>query len=1077
MSLRHSMGIFLNIAALMAAGTAGAAEVKLLRDPDVAGNTLVFTYARDIWKASVSGGEAVRITSFQGREGNPHLSPDGRWVAFTGEYEGNIDVYVTSIDGGAPRRLTYHPMGDNVVGWSPDGRSVLFASGRNQAPRGWPQLFTVSAEGGMPSPLPMPRARNGSYSEDGTSLVYRRADQWDPGWRNYRGGQNQPLVVVNLETLAERDLPWDNSLDLEPHWQGDSIYYLSNQSEVNNVYRVSADGGRVEAVTEHDDFDVTGFAIDGDTLVYEYRGDLMRQSLTGGDSRPIRISLDADFPWNRPHWEDVSGDIESANLSPTGQRAVFVARGDVFTVPKEHGAVRNLTDSSGSRENNAAWSNDGQRIAWFSDAAGEYNLVIADQYGAEEEVIELAGTGYYSELLWSPDDRYLVFADQAQQLWLADRESGRARVIDNQPIVNVEVRMTPSWSPDSAYLAYARQGDNFYRSLVVYSIEDEEPVALTEGLADLRNPVWDAAGEMLYVAASTNYGPAASWLDLTSVAFTPTFDLYYLPLNSDVASPLLPRSDEEAGSDDSSSEEGDDEESEVTVNVEMNGAASRMLPIGESGRISSLMAGKAGEIFFLKQQDDKQHLYKYSFEEREATSLASDVAEFRVSADGAELLVRTGSQWRIFSSGGPMGDDAHTLDTSLRKLVDNAAEWRQIFREAWRLQRDFFYVRNLHGADWDAMYEAYEPLVQYVKHAADMTFLLDNLGAETSIGHSYTGNGDLPDAGESHVGLLGADIEASDDGFRFGRIYRGESWFPDDQARAPLGLLGNAVREGDYLLAVNGRSLDAGANLYAAFRGTEGQQTRLTISRDGRERNASDVTVVPIGNDGALRQNAWVEDNRRRVDEASDGRLAYVWVPNTAENGFEYFNRYYFAQSRRQGAIIDERFNHGGFIAEYIIDILRREHMGYFNNQFAPDRPMVAPSNAILGPKVMLINEMSGSGGDMLPWMFRFHDIGTLIGKRTWGGLVGIWGVPLLVDGTRMTAPRSGFYTREGEWAVENEGVAPDVDVEASTADFANGRDTQLERAIDIAMQQLETDAPTLIGQPEDPIRVPGGSR
>lgn len=1055
-----------------------ASEVKLVREPDLSGETLVFTYARDIWKTSLAGGEVTRITSFQGQEAHPSISPDGQWVAFTGEYEGNQDVYVTAISGGEPRRLTFHPAADSVVGWSPDGQSVLFSSGRNNAPRAWQQLFTVSVDGGMPQQLPMNRAFDGAFSADGKHLVYRRSGLWDAGWRNYRGGQNQPLRLIDLEDLSERDLPWNNSLDLKPQWQGEFIYFLSNREQVDNVFRVPENGGPVEQLTNHRDFDVKGFSIDGDNLVYEYRGGLYHKSL-GGEPRPVSISLDADFPWNRPHWEDVSGDIESANVSPKGKRAVFVARGDVFTVPAEHGDARNLTDSSGSREVAAAWSNDGQRIAWFSDASGEYRLVTADQYGKQQKEIELAGTGFYSELQWSPDDNYLVFSDQKQQLWLADLAAGNARVVAQQPVVDPDWSMAPGWSPDSRYLAYSVQGDSFFRSLMIYDVKDGKTHRITDGMADVRFPVWDKSGDRLYFAASTDFGPHAAWLDLSSVAFTPHYGIYYFLLTDEAKSPLLPQTDdEEADSEDDGKDDGEDkkdkkEKSVPEVKIAFGDIPQRVLPLGESGRISELKTGKEGELFFLKVIDDKTALFKYSLEDREATSLAADVGQYHLSADGEQILVKTGEEWQLFSSAEPLGDEAKTLNIELAKLVDNAAEWQQIFREAWRFQRDYFYVINLHGADWDFVYETYQPLVRYVRHAADMTYLLDNLGAETSVGHSFTNDGDLPDVGEGKVGLLGADLELTGKGFRFKRIFRGESWYPDDQESAPLAKLAGQVREGDYLLAVNGRPISQDANLFAAMRGTEGKQTRLTISRTGQAADASDVTVVPIASERNLRRNAWVEDNRKRVDEASGGKLAYVWVPDTAEQGFEYFNRYFFAQSKRQGVVVDERFNHGGFIAEYIIDILRRERNGYFNNQMNPDSPMTSPGSGIWGPKVMLINEVSGSGGDMLPHMFRFYGIGTLVGKRTWGGLVGIWGVPNLVDGGHITAPRSGYFNLDGEWEVENQGISPDIEVEQWTVETAKGMDPQLEMAIKVALEQLEANPPQSRSQPADPVRVP----
>lgn len=1063
---------------LLLTGSPALAEpAKLLREPDIAGDTLVFSYARDIWRVALEGGTATRLSSFQGQERNPHISPDGEWVAFTGEYDGNADIYVVSINGGEPRRLTFHPAADTAVGWRPDGSAVLFTSSRDNAPRNWGQLFTVSVNGGMPERLPMNRAQDGSFSDDGRQMVFRRSGLWDRGFRNYRGGQNQALRVINLEDLSERDLPWDNSLDLSPVWQGDWVYYLSNQSQVTNVFRVNVTGGEPEALTTHTEHDVMGFALDGDHIVYEHHGALVHQSI-GGGATEIDIHIAADFPWNRPHWEDVSKSIESAGVSPSGKRALFVSRGDVFTVPAEHGDPRNLTDTSGVRETGATWSNSGRNIAWFSDASGEYRLVIADQFGAVQDEIELAETGFYQELAFSPDDRHLLFSDQAQRLWVADIEAGDARTFATQPVVNPDWSMMPAWSPDSRYIAYVKQDSTYFRSLYVYGVAEGETHRLTNGMADVRYPAWDADGGMLYVTASTDFGPAAPWLDLSTLAFTPSQDIYTILLNAEVTPPLSPRSDEEpldpdADTDEDEEEDGDSESDDgVEVRLDLDGIVMRMLPLGVSGQIASLETGKAGELFYLKTVDGETALHRYASEDREAKKLADGVDRYAVSADGEQVLVQTGGAWKLFASGAPMGDDAKTLNVKLSKWVDNASEWQQMFREAWRFQRDYFYVTNLNGADWDQVFADYQPLVQHVRHAADMTYLLDNVGAETSVGHSFTYDGDLPDTPDSKVGLLGADIRATDAGFVFERLFLGERWYPDQQDDAPLANHSDEVLPGDMLKAINGRELKTGQNLFEALRGTRGRQTTLTIARRARDADI-EVTVVPIDDESILRRNAWVEDNRRKVDAASDGKLAYVWVPDTGEGGYRNFNRYYYAQAQKQGIIVDERFNHGGFIANYIIDILRREPNGYFNNRWRPDLPMTSPGSGIWGPKVMLINEVSGSGGDMLPWLFRHYDVGPLVGKRTWGGLVGIWGVPALIDGGYITAPRSGFFTLEGEWEVENEGVAPDIEVEQWTAETSRGHDPQLDRAIEVALDALSDVEPLTPIPPADPVRVP----
>lgn len=1060
---------------LLLCASAHLSATKLLRSPDLRNNTLVFSYANDIYKANIDGSNVTRLTSFQGLESSPKLSPNAQWVAFTAQYGGNNDVYMVNANGGEVKRLTFHPGNDEAVGWSVDGKSVLFRSTRSNAPRGWARLYTVSTEGGNPELLPMNRAYHGSFSPSGDKLVFRRAGYWDRGFRNYRGGQNQALRIIDLDSLEEQDLPFDNHFDNDPIWSNEHIYFLSNKSQVSNVFKYSPSTNVMQQVTQSNAFDVMSFAVDGDTVVYEYLGDLYAQKGTNSP-RKINISIDQNFYWLREQYVDASENITGFDLSPTGKRAVFSARGDIFTVPVDKGSSRNLSNSSGSREISPAWSPKGDKIAYFSDASGEYRLVIADQFGQQEKEVVLAQSGFYQHLEWSPDAQRVVFTDQRQQLWIANIGNGTTRIIEQNQTTSIDPSIMASWSPDSNWVAFTIQNPNMMRDLFIYSVEQRKSFKISEGLAEIQSPVWDENGERLYFLASTNFGPKSAWLDMSTISFNPTFHLYYVLLNTNVTSPLLPESDDE-----NAPAVEDVANADVTVNIDFTQIGKRIMPVqSNEGQFSHLSAGKSGHLFYLSHYTNaagqsSSDLFKYSFEQRSASNVAADVQDYRVSANGESILIQSNNTWQVFDASATSGPDNKQLSMDLSKRVNYSQEWQQIFREAWRYQRDYLYVDNFHGADWNKIYDTYQPLVAAVKHPADLTYLLDALGSEVSVGHSYTGFGEIPDIDTNKIGLLGADFEITSDGVKLAKIYTGERYFPSQNMQAPLAKIAHQLGTAPYLLAVNGKKLDPKKNVFSYFEGTLGKHTSISIGKSADDTNPIAYTVVPIANDISLRRNDWVESNRKYVDEKSGGKLAYVWVPNTAEDGYTSFNRYFFAQAHKKGVIIDERFNHGGFIANYIIDVLRRELNGFFNNPFKPNQPMTSPGSGIWGTQVMLINEVSGSGGDMLPYMFKHYNLGPLIGKRTWGGLVGIWGVPPLIDGGNITAPRSGFYDVNGQWKVENEGVAPDINVEQLTRYTAAGIDPQLDRAIAEALKGLDKTKDIIKAQPQAPVRVPNG--
>ncbi len=1065
-------GILLFISAL------SAQETRLLRNPDISKNLITFVYAGDIWTIPVTGGEAIRLTTFPGIESAPHFSPDGKQIAFSAQYDGNTDVYLIPSNGGEPVRLTWHPGFDVVRGWTPDGSKIIFASDRESTPgRGILKFWSISPKASMPAPLPIPRIAKGMFSPDGNSLVYQKINPWESEFRNYRGGQNNPIRIIDINSLKTEKLPWNGTNDNTPVWVDDTIYFLSDRDFTMNIWSYSLKTKIVQQVTFFKEFDCKSLATGNGKLIFENAGYLFVYN--PGDKTPeqLHISVRGDFPWARPHWEKVEKNIVRFNLSPSGKRAVFEARGEIFTVPEKKGDIRNLTKSSGSAERAPAWSPNGKRVCWFSDASGEYRLVTADQFGGDIKTFTLKKPTFYYSPAWSPDSKWISFGDADRNLWVLNTKNGATYMIDNEGFAHPERTIFPAWSPDSKWIAYTKRLTNKYNTIFIYSLKDKKSYPLTDGMSDCKSPAWDKSGKYLYFISSTDYGLNVGWLDMSSLDRPVKRAVYLVVLSADEPSPLLPESDEEEvkKKKKKKKEDKEDNKKDVTVTIDFKTIDQRILALDIPERdYSNLQTGKEGQLFYQESISNESGavLHHYDLKERESKELIKGIRGYAVSFNGEKLLYHTKeSDFFITEAGEEIkANEGKIAADKLQMKVDPPAEWKQIFREAWRFQRDYFYVDNVHGLDLDWAYKAYAPMVGYVRHRADLTYLLDILGGETSIGHSFTGGGDLPDIEKAAPGLLGADYMIDQGRFRIKHIYNGENWNP--KLRAPLSGPGIDVQEGDYILAVNGIQVKDNRNLFSLFDKTADKQITLTVNAKPQMKGARTVTVVPVKSEAPLRQREWIEENRKKVDRLSDGKLAYVWLPNTSIDGYKNFNRYYFAQQDKKGAVIDERFNSGGFIADYIIDLLSRDLLGYFNNPVGKRQPFTAPNAAIWGPKVMLINDAAGSGGDMLPYMFRLKKIGPLIGTRTWGGLVGIWDVPKLIDGGYITAPRGGFYNIKGEWDVENKGVAPDITVEQLPKLVNQGHDPQLEAAVKTAMELLNIKAVKILPQPADPVKV-----
>ncbi|MEM7551366.1 MAG: PDZ domain-containing protein [Bacteroidota bacterium] len=1050
-----------------------AQGTRILRQPTVSSSHIVFVYANDLWKVKRDGGNAVRLTSDDGYESLPHFSNDEKWIAFTAQYDGNTDVYVIPAEGGVPKRLTYHPNGDFVQGWTPDNE-IVFRSNREAKPTLLNKFYKISVDGGFPEALSIPRASFGELSKDGSHIAYVPITFWDPEWRNYRGGQAMPIWIVDMKTkeLVRTPQP-TKERHLDPVWFNDKVFYLSERDYASNIWSFNPETKEEKQHTFHKQFDIKSLDACSDVIVYEQGGYLHLLNPKTDEVKQLEINVAGDANFARSRWEDIKADrFTNPDLSPDGSRSIFEHRGDIFTIPKEEGSWRNLTQSSGVADRYPVWSPKGDKVAWFSDKSGEYQLMISDQFGGNISSYALPDPTFYFKPRWSPDGKKIAYTDTHYNIWVIDLDSKKVSKVDTDRYAHPNRSMNPVWSPDSKWLTYAKQLDSHFKAIFLYNISSSKKTQITDGMADAITPIWDEGGAYLYFLASTNYGLNSGWLDMSSYDPVITRSLYAVVLSENGKSPTLAKSDEWKKEEKDDDKKDKESTGSSDLSIDLNGISNRIVALKlPAKQYTALFNGPKHTVFVseaIPYENNKTKIHKYDVSKQKADEFQEAVDFMTTSSNGKYALYRTGGSWNIVGTDGKA--EAKTLQMNAKINIIPQEEYAQIFREGWRYMRDFLYVDNVHGAPWDKIYEWYSPWLKHVKHRTDLNYLVDILSGEVSIGHSYVAGGDLPDLDRVPVGLLGCDYKLDKSGYyKIDKIYSGESWNPD--AYAPLAIPGLDVNEGDYLIAVNGKPVRSSNNLYKHFEQTADRAIRVSVNSKPSVEGARELTVKPVSNEFLLRRMDWVESNRKKVDDASGGKLAYVYLPNTGGGGFSYFNRYYFSQQDKKGVVIDERNNGGGSAADYMIDIMAREVVGYFNSKAGDKRPWTTPMAGIWGPKVMLINERSGSGGDLLPYMFKLKNLGPLIGTRTWGGLVGTWDTPRFIDNGRMVAPRGGFYDNNGNWAVEGDGIAPDIEVLQQPKLVLDGKDPQLERGINEAMKMLDKEEFQLKPEPEPPVK------
>ena len=1045
-------------------------ETLLLKQPTVSAENVAFLYASDIWIAERDGTNPRRLTVHKGVKSTPMFSPDGEWLAFSGNYDGNTSVYVIGKDGGSPKRLTFHPGDDFVRGWTPDGQHVLFASLRQTPTIRYRQLWTVALTGDFPQPLPMHMAERGSYAPDGQQMAYTFIPEPFWMWKRHQGGSTVPIWILDLKTFDHVEIPHENASDVFPCWLENSVYFLSDRNHTMNLFRYDIESKEVTQLTHHDDFDIRSLTVGDGVLAYEQGGRIHLYDPHGAESTALHIHIAADLPEVRPHYKRATSFIRNAGISPTGARAVFEARGDIFTVPAKKGDIRNLTRTPGVHERFPAWSPNGRFIAYFSDASGEYELVLSEQTGTKEKTtISLGDNTFYYSPIWSPDSQKIAYTDKRLNLYFIDFEKKNPILVDTDTYEHPNRSLDPVWSPDSKWIAYTKRLDTHIRALFLYEVATGESHQITDGMSDSTHACFSRDGKHLFFAASSNYGLNTGWLDMSSFERHVKSNLYVIVLSKDDPSPLAPESDDEPEKEEDNGEQANDkdekknEEKQVEVKVDLDGIDQRILALPIPARDYHSLQAAEGKLFYMEAdpyhfdflQPSSNKLHQFDFKERKRELFLESVKGYWISADGKKMLLEGKKQhdYRIIATDKkPEGNNGRLNLSKMEIHIDPRAEWEQMFNEVGRIQRDFFYDDHMHGLDWAATCEKYRPFLPYVGHRNDLNFIFAELIGELVAGHAYVFMGDIPGPQPVKGGLLGADYEIVDGYYRFSRIYPGLNWHPE--LRAPLTEPGINVNEGEYLLAVNGRTVTAETNLYSYFEKTADRQTDILVSPTTNEEDGRTVTVVPLASETPLRHWSWIEANRKRVDELSDGRVAYVYMVNTALDGYKSFNRYYFSQLDKEAVVLDERFNGGGAVADYVIDMLDRPLLSYWATRNG--KSFATPNASIFGPKVMIINEFAGSGGDAMPLFFRRRGLGKLVGKRTWGGLIGIYDLPILLDGGIVTAPRMAIFSPDGEWEVENEGVPPDIDVTMTPKLVIAGHDPQLEKAVEVVLAELE---------------------
>ena len=1060
-------------------------EARLMRYPDINKNLIAFVYAGDIWSVDANGGEARRLTSHSGMELFPKISPDGKWIAFSAEYSGSRQIYVIPSNGGSPKQLTFYnsvglmpPRGgfdDVPLDWTADSKNILFRANRTSFGERNGKYFMVNIDGGFEKPLPIVNGGFAALSPDDKKICFTPVDREFRTWKRYKGGRASDLWIYDLENNTSEQITDFTGTDQIPTWFGDNIYFASDRDLKLNIYQYNTKSKALKQLTKHTDFDCMWPSGANGQLVFENGGFLYKLNLETGKEEQVNVSIHFDNPNIVPYYKNVKDFVQSFEVSPTAKRALFSARGDIFSVPAENGTTYNLTNTQGIREIYPRWSPDGKYISYYSDASGEYEIyLLENKKGAEPRQLTSGSSAWKYDSEWSPNSKYLVYFDRSMQLKLVDVETGNTSIITHAD--RDEIR-SYAFSPDSKWITYEKEGANGLQAVWVYNLETKQNQQLTDDSFNDGSPVFSVDGKYIYFVSDRDFN-----LEFSSFEFNYLYNnssrIYAVALKADCPKLFADKNDmepvkeaekpkEEPKKDKKAKTEDKPAEKElVKVQIDFNGINSRITAFPmSSGTYRNLTAIEGGLLYI-----SEGSLHKFNIEDKKDEEVMDKVRQAMVSADGKMLMYNSGKEYGItkLSAGQKSGAGKLNLD-DLEMKIDPKKEWEQIYTDGWRIFRDYFYESTIHGVDWKGIHDRYDALVPFVSHRADLDYILGEIISETNTGHSYVDWGDFEKVKRVDTGLLGAELKAdpASGKYRIAKIYAGENW--NESRRSPLTEQGIDAKEGDFLLAINGIDLNLNQNPYELLENTVGKLVEITVNSKPEKTGAKTYTIRPIASEIELLNLNWVQERRAMVDRLSGGKIGYIYVPNTSTDGNRELYRGMYAYNEKDALIIDDRYNGGGFIPDVMTNLLERKTLSYWQRNGLT--AMKTPGVAHNGPKVMLTNGYSSSGGDAFPYYFRKKGLGKLIGTRTWGGLVGMSGNAGLVDGGYIAVPRFGIYDENEQWIIEGIGVSPDIEVVDRPEKLAKGEDPCIEKAVEVLLKELQENPVKKVNAPAPPDR------